>query len=59
MGNCEPENLLREIEVLKTQPQLKEEKEQLEIRVTALSVELALKTEEVQRFHATQEQILN
>lgn len=27
MGNCEPENLLREIEVLKTQPQLKEEKE--------------------------------
>lgn len=47
MGNCKPENLLREIEVLKTQPHLKEEKDQLEIRMTAVSAEFAVKTKKV------------
>ena len=51
MGGCDLELLLREIKVLKEQPQLRAEKEQLEIWVAELSAELAAKAEEVQKFH--------
>ena len=54
MGGCEPEDSLREIKELKEQPQLRAEKEQLEIRVTELLAEVEVKSEEVRRFHTEQ-----
>ena len=59
LGGCEPEEALREIELLKDAPQLRAEKQQLELQVRELTSELAVKSEEIRKFHAEQEQTLN
>ena len=55
MDNCQPQNLLWRIEALKTQPQLRVEKERLEIWMVDLSAELAVKSKEARQFHTNQE----
>ena len=55
MGEGAHEYLLQEIKALKEQPQLRPKKQRLEIRVTELTAELAVKSEEVWKFHVEQE----
>ena len=52
---CTSEDLLREIKFLKEQPQLQSKKEQLVIYVSEVTADLAVKSEEIRKFHVGKE----
>jgi hypothetical protein len=58
LGGCLPEEVIREVELLKDAPTLRSEKKRLELQLQELTKELAAKSDEIRKFHAEQEETL-